>query len=550
MFSSLENSFMQLDFKNSYRMQKILLFLAIVLFPISFLFFNRSFISGFSFYGQLSSIPVFFGLLLFLLSCFSQKSRKIILILIATFSALYLFLVACISLHSIIEYAEVGSFDAASFGESPKILLLKNFLLALGISNTAVLYSCLIFVKDMLLGTKEIFFAFGFMFWIAFLYLEDGECVVQIVLKAILVDLIILTPYIALELLHLYGTCGGGATALLKSINAFFYAPGEAPAFYPPIVSPNQVRGTWMEPAYLAMWLSFATPFLIYKFFQNKTLSTGKAILLTVFFTALWSVWFLTYSRTAVALIAVLFFLYLFFAILSRRRLEWKRLGYLILSLFLAFSIVSNFGPAEFSKRGAIETQTSESEKEITRVTESELFKNTVESTVNPDSRSNPVRLEYIKCQWEIFKDHPLLGVGDTLAAPAVIKQFKEFQKPLTWEAQWQVSFTEENGYFKSVVNSYPGSILGCLSHRGIFGFIAMVGPLLLLGLLLFIHILKTAPEDRDLPVCVFISCFSLFLTSLTFSSLSSFRIWCVAGIALGIILVTHIKKAKSEEML
>ena len=157
MFSYLENSFMQLDFKNSYRMQKILLFLAIVLFPISFLFFSRSFISGFSFYGQLSSIPVFFGLLLFLLSCFSQKPRKIILILIATFSALYLFLVACISLHSMIEYAEVGSFDAASFGESPKILLLKNFLLALGISNTAVLYSCLIFVKDMLLGTKEIF---------------------------------------------------------------------------------------------------------------------------------------------------------------------------------------------------------------------------------------------------------------------------------------------------------------------------------------------------------------------------------------------------------
>lgn len=533
----------RLDKLKIYKLQEKFLFLTIVLFPFSLLAFNKSFLNVFSFWGQLSSVPILIGLLFFVFSCFLQASEKKLLFSFAIFAGIYLFLLACISIHSLIEYAQVGAFDSTSFGGTPKILLLKSFFGAMGISNDTVLYSCLVFAKDMLFGTKEIVYAFGFMVWIAFMYLEDSESVVRIVFKAILIDIFLLAPYIVLELLHLYGAFEGGATTLLKSINAFLYAPGEAPAFYPPIVSPNQVRGTWMEPAYLAMWLSFATPFLILNFFKDGIPSKGKSILLGVFFTALWSVWFVTYSRTAIALIVVLMALYFFFAILSHRRKDWERLAYLLVTLLFAFAIVSNFGPAEFSKRSIIASQTTETGKEATRLIESELFRNTVESTVNAESRSNPVRLDYIKCQWEIFKAHPILGVGDTLAAPAVIQQFKKFQKPLTWEAQLQVSFTEENGYFKSIVNSYPGSIAGCLSHRGLLGFATMVGPLLVLGLLLFKHILKTVPSNRELPICVFISCASLFLTSLTFSSLSSFRIWCVAGIALGIVLSAQRKK-------
>lgn len=54
---------------------------------------------------------------------------------------------------------------------------------------------------------------------------------------------------------------------MLKAINSSLYEPCSFLGWYPPLVSPNQIRGTWTEPAYFAIWLAFAVPFFLVSYF-------------------------------------------------------------------------------------------------------------------------------------------------------------------------------------------------------------------------------------------------------------------------------------------
>ena len=58
---------------------------------------------------------------------------------------------------------------------------------------------------------------------------------------------------------------------MLKAINSVLYEPGAFLGWYPPLVSPNQIRGTWTEPAYFAIWLAFAVPFLFRTFLKTAS---------------------------------------------------------------------------------------------------------------------------------------------------------------------------------------------------------------------------------------------------------------------------------------
>lgn len=129
-----------------YQWQDKMLFLAVLLFPIqSLLFYQKSFFSAFSFYGQIASIPILIGLVIAIITCTREKEVKRFLIPISVGAFCYILFIAAVSVHSIAQYAEIGSFNASAFGETPKIHLAKSLLLFLGISREPVLYSLLIF---------------------------------------------------------------------------------------------------------------------------------------------------------------------------------------------------------------------------------------------------------------------------------------------------------------------------------------------------------------------------------------------------------------------
>lgn len=247
--------------------QQGLLFLVVLLFPIqTVLFYKESIISTFSFYGQISSIPLLLGIGLAVITCVREHAVKKYLLPVFAIASLYVVLGSSISLHSIVEYAAVGSFDATTFGETPKICLLKSWLLTTGIFSDTVLYGLMVFLRDTLNVVREVVFAFGLVVWIAFLSHRNFSGTFKTVRRAVLWSTAFLAPYIACEVLHLFGM---GATIVLKAINSSLYEPCSFLGWYPPLVSPNQIRGTWTEPAYFAIWLAFAVPFFGFVFLKT-----------------------------------------------------------------------------------------------------------------------------------------------------------------------------------------------------------------------------------------------------------------------------------------
>lgn len=146
--------------------------------------------------------------MLAILTCIREHTVKKLLFPVLGIAVLYVLLGALISLHSIYEYSAIGSFDAATFGETPKIRLLKGWLSALGITSDAILYGTIILMRDTLNSVREIVFAFGMVVWIAFLSRKDFLGTFETARKAVLWISALLTPYLVCEVLHLFGMGG------------------------------------------------------------------------------------------------------------------------------------------------------------------------------------------------------------------------------------------------------------------------------------------------------------------------------------------------------
>lgn len=515
--------------------QRGILFLVVLLFPIqTILFYQKSLVSTFSIYGQISSVPLLVGFALAIVTCIQEKTVKRYLLPVFGIAMFYVLLCAGISLHSILEYAQTGSFDAETFGETPKIRLLKSWLLTASISSDTLLYGLIIFLRDTLNGVREVVFAFGLVVWISFLSCRDFLGTFKTVRRAVLWSTAFLAPYISCEVLHLFGM--GGATTVLKAINSSLYEPCSFLGWYPPLVSPNQIRGTWTEPAFFAIWLSFAVPFLVSFFFEDGVLSRKKAGIVLVFFTTLFSIWFMTYARTSVVLMAALVGLYFLFAILYRTRENWRVVGVLVVTVLSGFLIVSTCGPQERGQRVHNQTETSVPARLEKSISDSVLFENTVKSSVDAKSRSNPSRLQDFQLKLKVFKDYPIAGAGDTLASVAQIRKMLENPNTLTGESRQRMAYTYTKGLFQSGVNGSSLSISGVLACRGLLGFAVVFAPILLLGLSLFICLFKVKETSRGIGITLFVSCAGSFLPAFS-QGLWYYYFWCSAGLALGFLL-------------
>lgn len=514
------------------------LFLTVFLFPLqTILLYNKNLHNFLSFYGQIAAVPLLVGIGLSLISCIQRKEIKNLLPFLA-FSLIYLFVIAIVSIHSISNFSATGFFDAATFGETAKISLLKSLFSRIGFSNDATRYVFLIFTRDFLTGCKELIYAFGFSFWVALLYRQAPGEVFKTIKDAILCDIVVLAPYVTLEVFHLYGMVG--ATTLLRKINSLLYETGGRVGWYPPMVSPNQVRGTWTEPSFFSVWLAFITPFLVCHFFQ--TFNKRKVFIGFFFFLLYWNVWQMTYSRTSIILMIALFCLYLFIALISRKKCDWIRLAILMSTFTLSFVFVSTLGPEEMASK----KKYSQEESVVASISSSEFVTNTVESSFNPKSRSTPTRIENINREVSIFKLNPVLGVGDTLCSVPQVKWMEQNYSNLTDENRVKLKFMQEHGIFESYAGNCHLLFTEVLMCRGILGFFMMYAPIVCLGILFFIKIVIDRKDLKETETAVFISCVSVFLTAIT-PGLWLLYFWCAAGLALGMILNSNYVNRISE---
>lgn len=323
---------------------------------------------------------------------------------------------------------------------------------------------------------------------------------------------------------------------MLKTINSSLYEPSSFLGWYPPLVSPNQVRGTWTEPAYFAIWLAFSVPFLVSYFFRGDALFLKKAVVPFVSFSALFSIWFMTYARTSVVLIAALVGLYFLFAILFRTRENWRVVGILVVTALIGFLITSTCGPQERGQWVRNQTGSSALERMEKTISESVLLENTVKSSVDAKSRSNPSSLQDFQLESEVFKDYPIAGAGDTLASVAQIRKMLESPDILTGESRLRLAVTNTKGVFESGVGGTPFTIAGMLANRGLLGFVVVFFPIFVLGIRLFLVILKLRNVYQQIGISLLVSGSCVFLSVFT-CGIKFYDFWCVADLALSLIL-------------
>lgn len=528
-----------------YAWQRKCLFLAVVLFPLqSLLCYRNSLLSVASFYGQISSVPILIGILLAIAACVKEGNAKRFLFPVFVIAIGYVFLCCVTSIHSIIEYSSIGSFDAASFGETAKIRPFKRLLLAFGVSNEALLYELLVFLKDTYSALREIIFAFGLVVWIVFLSRKGIKAVFVLIQNGVIGSALFLAPYILLELLHLYGFLG--ATTVLKAINSYLYEPGAYLGWYPPLVSPNQVRGFCTEPSFLAVWFAFAMPFLLSFLFMRIKSPLRRFFVGLVVFSIYFSIWFMTYARTSIVLMVVLFLLYLFISIIFRSSNNFQAVGIIAFSLLAAFFVTSNWGPQDFSRQTPSVQTTPPLKKTEPMVADSVLFSDTIRSLIDAKSRSNPARLEAVLLNLEVFKGHPILGAGDVLSSLFLRKiATGERLQSMPEEIQHNYRYGKQNGVFATGAGSSLW-IPGILASRGILGFSAIFLPIFATGVGLFISLFRVNLLYRQHFLCVFISC-SAVLPSAFSQGLWFFYLWCGLGLALSIIYGVRNLKSLSK---
>ena len=305
-------------------------------------------------------------------------------------------------------------------------------------------------------------------------------------------------------------------------VNPCLYEPAHFLGWSLPVVSPNQVGGTWTEPVYFAIWLAFAVPFLVHRLFEKNDITAGGWLWRGGCLTALFTVWWMTHARTSVVLMVPLVVLYLTAALLMRapqsQRPAERPAGFLSAAMAAAFLLVSQWGPQDIGR------------------TESTFVETTVKSSVEAESRSNPSRLQDFMSKVGVFREHPLWGVGDTLASWYQMEWLQTSSETLTEETQDRIRKAQASVFFDSGLNGNSLFVPAILAGRGLVGFTTFMLPILATGLGLLEMLRRRKRVSRAVGITVFIASVGPFLSAFS-QGLWFFYFWCALGLAWGFIV-------------
>lgn len=518
------------------RWQNGCFFLAIFLLPFSPPLYTNSFLGSFSQGGHLSSLPILIGLALACITFVKEGKSPKFLLPASIFAFLYMLMISVISIHALIGF---DGYTEKVLGVTPKILIVKHYLAQIGIADEKYAYQVLIFIKDLRNGLSELIYIFGFVAWVSVLYLKQKEKIFLLAQKAILLDFFLLLPYVTTEVFHLYGC--RSATEILTVINPFFYVPLARTGWYPPVVSWNQIRGVWTEPAYFSIWLAFAVPFLFYWATRSGGVNLKLLLARGLLFFVVFCIWFMTYARTSIYLAGATFLILVSIAFYLRSKVSLIHGTLLIIAFILAFIFVSNFGPQDVSRWRQNSVATVSVQKQ-----HSSFIENTVKSTVSVDSRSTPSRVQYWIARLLVFRDSPLLGRGDSFEVYYETQNYSTFGVALTPELKNRLKWIERNGIFNAGFGGNGIDFTSLLACRGLVGLSFYVVPILFFFFFFLrgIHREKDR-NDKKLALCLFCSTSVVALTFFV-QGLHFLDFWCSCGVGVGWMLSQNTKNGQS----
>ena len=411
----------------------------------------------------------------------------------------------------------------------------------------SVIHFCFRVLKNSL---TQLIFTFGFSYLIFYWYKNRSETILKIVSKGSLISASLVVVFGFVELF--YFDKQQWALSLLTYIRPIVHAIEINNTWWPPLFWPElQIRSLFPEPSFLGIYTVITIPFLWNIIFtsKNKKLVFVSSILLIF----LEMITLLANSRTATVLLIVdhiLLFIMMFIQLKNKRFMISVVFVTLISLLSFAGNIVytSNVLYVQDISTKSIKTNKSSIENISTKEVANQVKsygENNISSLSKKDRRSNNQRYGVMKADLDIFKENPLLGIGQGLRTPYVLNHLDEDTLNGAEVKMWI-----ENIKNKGLINiSIPmlGEYTSRLSETGIMSFVLFMAPILLLLFRLLKYIIQ---NSKDTFVIFFtIAYIECLLTGIGTTLNELYYFWILLGFGYALVYVKNSCNNKVDEI-
>ena len=411
----------------------------------------------------------------------------------------------------------------------------------------SVIHFCFRVLKNSL---TQLIFTFGFSYLIFYWYKNRSKTILKIVSKGSLISASLVVIFGVIELFY-FGK-QQWALSLLTYIRPIVHAIEINNTWWPPLFWPElQFRSLFPEPSFLGIYTVITIPFIWSIIFtsKNKKLVGLSFIILLL----LEMITLLANSRTATVFLIIDYIL-LVFALCIQFRNKKFIINTVLVTLIglLAFvgNIVytSNVFYVQDASTKSINTTSTTSKNISTQQVANEITsygENNIKSLSKKGGRSNNQRYGVMKADLDIFKENPLLGIGQGLRTPYVLNYLDEDTLNGAEVKMWI-----ENIKNKGLINiSIPmlGEYTSRLSETGIMSFVLFMAPILLLLFRLLKYIIQ---NSKDTFVIFFtIAYIECLLTGIGTTLNELYYFWILLGFGYALVYVKNSCNNKVDEI-
>ncbi len=342
------------------------------------------------------------------------------------------------------------------------------------------------------------------------------------------------------------------ALSLLTYIRPIVHAIEINNTWWPPLFwSAFQIRSLFPEPSFLGIYSVITIPFIWNIVFTSKSKKlVGSSLIILLL---LEMITLLANSRTATVLLIIdhiLLVLALCIQFKNKKFVIHTVLVTLVGLLAFIGNIVytSNVLYVQDASTKSINTTSSTIKNISTQQVANEISsygENNVKSLSKKSSRSNNQRYGVMKADLDIFKENPLLGVGQGLRTPYVLNHLDEDSLNNTEVKMWI-----DNVKNKGLINiSIPmlGEYTSRLSETGIISFVLFMGPIVFLLVRLLIYVFK---NPKDIWIIFFtIAYIESLLTGIGTTLNELYYFWILLGFGYALVYTRNSYRNKVDEI-
>ena len=326
-------------------------------------------------------------------------------------------------------------------------------------------------LKTCLTTVTRFYSSYLIVFSIFLFYKETSFNIIDDIWLGITVILPVLAIYEIFEVASLVGASWG--TTVLKTINPLLYEVENLHGWWPPLLWPGQIRSVFAEPSFFSYWGVLCVPLFLRNIHNPKHFWISIIGLAFISFTVLGS-----NSRTGTALLFGVVCVYFIVAVITKQKRVLKTI--LIVFCTIAIALTTSVG--------------------ILGTNIDSYFGNTLGTLTSMTARSNSQRFAMMKAQMDIFSEHPILGVGESLLSPYLADYFIERDMDSGEISLW-IKETEEHGF---IYGGFP-PLCEYTSALAAYGLLGSIGNnlafIVLTCIVMFKGLYNRKSEGHDLPV-------------------------------------------------